>query len=101
MASKRLAENLKNHIDEINNIQIHAEYCQMVFRLARWRCGWEFFVESLVKKSDANVEDSDCTVRMLLFISMGQFCLYDRSKNNFDFGEQFLLELTKLLGRCV
>ena len=59
-------------IDEINNIQIHAKYSQMAFRLARWRCVWEFLGNTQSNKSDANVEDSDCTVRMLLFISIAK-----------------------------
>jgi hypothetical protein len=29
-------------IEEVNNIQNHAKYRQMAFRLARWQCGREF-----------------------------------------------------------
>ena len=29
---------------------INVKYCQMAFRLARWRCSWEFFGNPLVKR---------------------------------------------------
>ena len=54
-------------IDELNN-------CQMVFRSARWRCSQLFSGVPCSKKSDANVEDSDCTVLMLLIFSIRSTC---------------------------
>ena len=60
----------KSSIDEINNIRIHAKCCQLAFPSARWRCGWYFLLNTLSNKSDASVNDSDCTVQMLLFISI-------------------------------
>ena len=57
-------------IDEINNNQIDAKSRQMAFPSARCHCSWEFFGNPWSNKSDANAEDSDCTVRMLLFFSI-------------------------------
>ena len=37
---------------------------------ARWRCSWALFGNVWSNKSDANVEDSDFTVQLLLFFSL-------------------------------
>ena len=43
MTQKREKIGFQNTIDEINNNCIKAKYRLMAFRLARWRCSWEFF----------------------------------------------------------
>ena len=57
-------------IDEINNIQIHAKYHHMGFLIGQIALWPEVLGNTQSNKSDANVEDSDCTVQMLLFISI-------------------------------
>ena len=56
--------------DEINNNWIDAKYCQMTLQSARWHCSHAFIGNPWSNESDANVEDSDCTVQMLLFFSI-------------------------------
>ena len=58
-------------IDEVNNIWLQAKYCQMASQSSRWRCGWEFLGNTWSNKSNANVivEDSGCTVGMLLVVN--------------------------------
>ena len=65
---------------KINNNWINAKSRQMALILARWRCSLEFSGNPWSNESDANVEDSDCRVRMLLFFSIvtksrQDFCL--------------------------
>ena len=57
---------------KINTNWINAKYCQVMFHLPKWCCRWVFFGNPWSNESDANVEDSDCTVRMLLFFSICQ-----------------------------
>ena len=70
-------------IGKINNNWIDAKYHQMAFRLARWCCSQVYFGESWSSKSDANVEDSDCTVWMLLFFSIVKPCQGSGTKEDF------------------
>ena len=57
-------------IEIINNKARHNLIMQ---NINRWRSDLfqpPFYLESGQNKSDANLEDSDCTVRMLLFVSI-------------------------------
>ena len=59
------------HFDEINNNWIDAKYCQMTLQSARWHCSHAFIGNPWSNKRDANVEDSDCPVWILLLFSIG------------------------------
>ena len=50
---------------------IDAKYCQMTLQSARWHCSHAFIGNPWSNKRDANVEDSDCPVWILLLFSIG------------------------------
>ena len=54
-------------IDVINNNRIDAKYCQMAFRSVPTHLEGITIWNPWLNKSNANLEDSACTVRVLLF----------------------------------